>query len=197
MKKTIVAVTLLMAIGLQCCVVKSVHPFYKESDIVYQKKLEGTWTDQDNNQWRIHQNPYKPNSYELHYSKNGREVSLLGHLFNLEGDLYIDMMPASDNTEELLVFDMHMVPTHSVARVSALGDREVTIKWFNEEWLRKMFVENRIKISHELVMDENPKADDDGMYLLTASTEELQKFVAKYGDNEDAYDDDVKLQLTK
>jgi hypothetical protein len=60
-----------------------------------------------------------------------------------------------------------------------------------------MFVESRIKISHELVMDENPTSEQDGMYLLTASTDELQKFVAKYGHDKEAYDDDLKLQMTK
>jgi len=197
MKRTIVVVIVLIAACLQGCIVKSVHPFFNESDVVYQKELEGDWADQDSNRWRIHKNPYKSNSYELHYSKNGREVELLGHLFKLDNNLYFDMIPVSDNSEELLVFDLHMVPTHSIARVAKLTDKQVIIKWFNEEWLRKMFTENRIKISHELVMDESPTSKDDGFYLLTASTNELQKFVIKYGSDPSAYDDDLKLQLTR
>lgn len=197
MKRTIVVVIVLAVVCLQGCIVKSVHQFYKESDVIYRKELEGNWTDQDGNGWQIHQNPFKQNAYELHYSKNGREVSLIGHLFKLNGNQYFDMMSTEDNSEDIPVFDLHIVPTHSIARVATLNDHEVSIKWFNEEWLRKMFVENRIKISHELVMDENPQSTDDGFYLLTASTEELQKFVIKYGDDEDAYDDDLKLQLTK
>jgi hypothetical protein len=197
MKRTIVVVALLVATFLQGCIVKSVHPFFKESDIVYKKSLEGSWTDQDNNRWSIHANPFKQNSYELHYSQKGREVSLLGHLFSLNGQLYLDMMPLQDNSEEMLVFDMHLVPTHSIAKVAELDDHHVVIRWFNEEWLRKMFVENRIKISHEMIMDENPTSKDDGMYLLTASTDELQKFVVKYGRSEEAFDSDLYLQLRK
>lgn len=197
MKRSIVVIIILTVACLQGCIVKSVHPFYKESDVVYQKDLEGSWVDQDKNGWQIHKNPYKSNSYELHYSKNGREISLLGHLFKLNDNLYIDLIPTEDNSEDIPVFDLHIVPTHSIARVATLNDHQVSIKWFNEEWLRKMFVENRIKISHELVMDENPQSPDDGFYLLTASTDELQKFVSKYGDDPQAYDDDLKLQLTK
>jgi hypothetical protein len=197
MKKTVIVAIVIMVATLQGCIVKSVHPFFKESDVVYKKQLEGEWTDSDKNHWRIHQNPYKPNSYELHYAKNGREVSLLGHLFMIDGDMYLDMMPVSDNTEEALVFDLHMVPTHSIARVATLTEKEVIIKWFNEEWLRDMFTNNRIKISHEIILDEDPKSADDGLYLLTASTAELQKFVAKYGNDTAAYDDDLKLQLTR
>ena len=196
MKRTIIAVALL-AFLMQGCIVLSVHPFYTQDDIVYRKQLEGNWTDQEGHAWRIHQNPFKPNTYELHSSKNGRDVSLLGVLFKLNDEMYLDMVPLQDNSEEFLVFDMHMVPTHSIAKVATLNDKEISIKWFNEEWLRKMFTENRIRISHEVMMDQNPKSDDDGMYLLTASTEELQGFIKKYGRSEDAYDDNLKLRLTK
>jgi hypothetical protein len=197
MGKKISLIAVVIAICLQGCVIKSIYPFYKESDVVYNKVLEGTWSDQDKNKWNIHQNPFKPNSYELHYSKNGREVVLLGHLFKIEDNLYFDMIPEEDNSEDMPIFDVHLVPTHSLAKIGKLTNHDVVIKWFNEEWLRKMFVENRIKIRHEFIMDESPTSKDDGMYLLTASTEELQAFVAKYGNDEAAFDSDLRLQLTK
>jgi hypothetical protein len=197
MRKKSIFIVALIAVCLQGCIVKSIYPFYKESDVVYNKVLEGTWRDQDNNKWTIHQNPYKPNSYELHYSKKGREVTLIGHLFRIDDNMYFDMLPSEDNSEEMPIFDVHLVPTHSIAKIDKLTNQSVSIKWFDEEWLRKMFVENRIKIRHEFIMDEDPKSEDDGMYLLTASTDELQAFVAKYGNVDEAFDSDLKLQLTK
>ncbi len=197
MKKTLIVVAVLLAAFLQGCIVKSIHPFFKESDVVYNKSLEGHWKDSDLNLWSIHQNPYKPNSYELHYSKNGREATLIGHLFKINDQLYFDMMPSQDNSEDMPVFDLHFVPTHSIAKVDVLNARNVTIKWFNEQWLGEMFTKNRIKISHEMVMDEHPQSKEDGFYLLTASTDELQKFVAKYGNDDETYSNDLKLQLTK
>lgn len=197
MRKKSIIIVALIAVSLQGCIVKSIYPFYKEADVVYNKALEGTWYDQDKNKWEIHQNPYKPDSYELHYSKNNREVILLGHLFKLDNNTYFDMVPSEDNSEDMPIFDVHLVPTHSIAKIDKLTNQSVVIKWFNEEWLRKMFVENRIKIRHELIMDEDPKSEDDGMYLLTASTEELQAFVVKYGNDDHAYDSDLRLQLNK
>jgi hypothetical protein len=197
MKRAIVISVILLALGMQGCIVISVHPFYREQDVVYRKDLEGKWTDQESNNWQIHKNPYKTNSYELHSSKDGREIELLGHLFYVNDDMYLDMIPVSDNTTEFTVFDLHMIPTHSVARVTRLVNNEVTIKWFNEEWLRAMFTENRIKISHEILMEPDPKSEKDGMYLLTASTEELQGFIKKYGNNEEAYDGHLELRLTR
>jgi hypothetical protein len=189
---------MLVALWLQGCILRSVHPFYKEGDITYRASLEGKWKDGEGVDWRIHHNPFDNNSYELHCSKNGAEATLLGHLFTLDGELYLDVVPLSDDREELTVFDLHMMPTHSIARVDLVDNDRVNIRWFNEEWLRNMFKQNKIKISHEVMMDPNPKGEDDGAYLLTATTDELQKFIMKYAKTEGAYDDqDLQLSLTR
>lgn len=200
MRKTTLIIIAILAANLQGCIVKSVYPFFREDDVVYRESFEGTWVDGENIRWRIHRNTFKPNSYELHCTKNGRDASLLGHLFSLNGNLYLDVVPLQDNTEELLVFDLHMVPTHSIARVDQKNSDEIEIRWFNEEWLREMFSQNKIRIPHEMIMDANPKSEDDGMYLLTASTEEVRKFIIKYGDTEKAFEsesDELKIQLTR
>ena len=198
MRKALIVVVVLVALSFQGCIVKSVHPFYNERDVVYKAAFDGRWEDKDHVKWTIHRNPFKNDSYEMHCSKNGREVSLLGHLFMLNDDLYLDIIPLQDNTEEVLVFDLHMVPTHSIARVDIVNNDEVNILWFDEEWLRKMFNQNRIRISHEMIMDAQPEGKDDGMYLLTASTDELQKFIIKYGKDERAYDEaNLSLKLKR
>jgi len=199
MKKTF-ALLLLAGLVLQGCIVKSVYPFFKESDVVFRKELVGAWMDNDSNKWNIHANPFKPNSYELHYLKGNRDVAFAGNLFTLDGHLYMDLFPVSDNKEEMLFFDLHLVPTHSVAMVEKLTANEVRIKWFNEEWLETRFSQNKIRISHEMIADTDLKpSEDDGMYLLTASTDELQKFIVKYREEAMASfgDGDVSLRWTK
>ncbi|HZY82139.1 MAG TPA: hypothetical protein VFE50_21590 [Cyclobacteriaceae bacterium] len=197
MRKSLIVTVALIALSFQGCIVKSVHQFYKEKDVFLRPTIEGTWEDKEKVQWTIHRNPFGKN-YELHCSKNGREVALLGTLFELDGNTYLDIIPTQDNSEEVLVFDLHMVPTHSIARINIAGNDEINIFWFNEEWLREMFTQNKIRISHELVMDADPKSKDDGLYLLTATTDELQKFVMKYGNDERAYDEnDLSLELKR
>lgn len=191
----------LLAVLFQGCIVKSLHPFYKEKDVVFRKELLGTWTDQDGSRWSI--NPHKnlSNAYELHWLKNGdQDVAFLAHLFTLEGDLYFDFFPQSDNHDSNQpLFDMHMMPSHSVAKVVKLDGGEIQIKWFNEDWLRMLFDQNRIRIAHETVMDENPSDENDKWYVLTAPTEELQKFIIKYGNDAAAFDNEnsVWLRLKK
>jgi hypothetical protein len=199
MKRVIAIILFVLAASLQGCIVKSIYPFFKEEDVVLRKELEGTWSDDEGDIWTIHVNPFKPNSYELHYKKGGRDVAFAGNLFALEGNLYLDLFPVSDNKDEMLLFDLHLVPTHSVAIVESMSESEVNIKWFDETWLETMFTQNRIRIAHEKVMDSDLKPEkEEGMYLLTASTDELQKFIVKYraeamGSAENA----VELKLKK
>ena len=79
MKKYLIVCLVFMAILLQGCVVKSLHPFFNDEDVVYRKELLNAWTDQDGNYWTI--KPYKKTvkkgtkgndkpplpSYEMHY----------------------------------------------------------------------------------------------------------------------------------
>lgn len=186
-----------MAVLLQGCIVKSLHPFFHESDIIFKKELLATWTDQDGSQWSIRPFKEKTNAYEMHFLHNGeKDVVFLAHLFLLNNELYFDFLPLSDGVEEesLSLFNLHLLPTHSIAKVAVVNKNEIQIKWFNEEWMQSLFDQNRIKISHE-VIDEMPK-EEDKMYILTASTEELQKFVVKYGSEDAAFDDSNTVWLT-
>jgi hypothetical protein len=199
MKRLSIVLVVTLAVSLQGCIIKSIYPFFKEKDVVFREELVGSWTDDEGSAWTIHKNIFKPNSYELHCTKNGRDVAFAGNLFTLEGNLYLDLFPVSDNSEEVLVFDLHLVPTHSVAIVESLSANEVKIKWFDETWLESMFSRNRIRIAHEKIMDLDLKPEEDeGMYLLTASTDELQKFIVKYRNEAmTSAENAVELNLTR
>jgi hypothetical protein len=50
--------------------------------------------------------------------------------------------------------------------------------WYGEDWLEELFEQNRIRIKHETVT--SPGYD---RQVLTASTDELQKFIRKYAND--------------
>lgn len=200
MKKLISFLLLtVMAVMLQGCIVKSLHPFFKESDVIFKKELLTTWTDQDGGQWSIRPFKEKANAYEMHFLHNGeKDVVFLAHLFLLNNELYFDFLPLSDGVENesLTLFNLHLMPTHSIAKIAVLNKDEIQVKWLNEGWMWSLFDQNRIKISHEVIYDEAPENDQDKTYVLTASTEELQKFVVKYGGEDAAFDGDNTVWLT-
>lgn len=190
MKARFLIVCAVVALILQGCIVKSLKPFYKDSDVIFNKALLNSWVDQDSNQWNVQASKEKQNAYEMHWLHHGeKDIVFLAHLFKLNGESYLDFFPLSNNEpERLTIFDLHLMPTHSIAKVDIFTDGEVHIKWFKEEWLRSLFDQNRIKISHETIMDEISKDKNDKSYILTASTDELQKFIIKYGHSDGAFD---------
>jgi hypothetical protein len=194
MKTRIIVITGILAIAISGCLVKSLHPFYKESDVEFNIKLLGNWLDEDSATWRI--NPFvfskglmkgdtTDNSYLVEMFDDSTNVSKFNvHLFRLDGKQYLDFTPLREGRYEEMI-DIHLIPAHSIAKIDFISDSEVAISWFDEEWLENLFEENRVKISHEVINtpDNNYKEE----YVLTASTEELQKFIIKYGSEEDAY----------
>jgi hypothetical protein len=196
MKKQFLLLVLTLAALLQGCIVKSLHPFYLQTDVIYKKELINTWLDQDGHKWSISQVKDEPNAYEMTFTKDDRSATFLAHLFKLQDNLFLDFRPLASDGSVNDLFEMHLLPSHSVAKVVKLNDEIVEIKWFNEEWLHKLFSQNRIKISHEIIVEENSGKDEDKTYVLTASTEELRKFLIKYGNDQSAFEGDNAMEIT-
>jgi hypothetical protein len=194
MKTKIFLAAALVAVLLQGCIVKSLHPFYTQDNVLFKKELIATWQDQEGGKWFIKPVKEKPNAYEMRWNKEGKDAVFIAHLFKLEDEMYLDFFPiGSDSESGLTIFDLHLLPTHSVAKLDILGATEIHFKWLNEKWLGSLFDQNRIKISHEVINDAT--TDEDKYYVLTAQTEELQKFIIKYGHEDNAFDDNDTMWL--
>ncbi len=195
MKTKTVLIIILVITTLQGCVVKSIHPFYHENDVIFKKEITGKWMDTDSSVWIIKQHSkttglFKPdvpdNSYDITFTTDKGTASFSAHLFELDKQLYLDFYPLEIACGNDMA-NFHVIGAHSLAKVSFPGGR-IGISWYNEEWLADLFEKNKIRISHETV----PYTDDNSepqqmQYLLTASTDELQKFVIKYGSDPEAF----------
>jgi hypothetical protein len=187
------SIILIAFIGLllSSCLVKSLHSFYTEGDVVYKPELLGKFTDADGATWQISQYRYSKgfmqgdtvdNSYLVEMYEDAQHKSRFNvHLFELQGVSYLDFAPIREDRPEVLT-ELHLVPAHTIARIEIISDHELIISWFDEEWLTKLFEENRVKIAHEVVSTTNELSPTE--YVLTAGTEELQKFLIKYGNTE-------------
>jgi hypothetical protein len=177
---------------LSSCLVKSLHPFFKEKDVVMKKEIMGTWTDQKSGKWIISQAKTKKagsdsvdsllNYYNVSLTDKDGISKFISHLFKLNNQLFVDFFPDEVSLSGLTSY--HIVATHSIAKIEVFKD-SINIKWFNEQWLKNLFENNKIRISHEVIYDE------DGPYILTASTDELQKFLIKYGNDPKAFKPDT------
>jgi len=183
-----VIIIILAMAAMSSCLVSSLHPFFKQKDKYFDTTMVGYWIDEDSCIWTIIPNlktkefmgPERHDStYTITYYEEDDNYSILtGTLFQLNNVRYVDFTP--DPNEEHCTSDMssfHHVPVHTLARVQYCKD-SILLFWYGEEWLNELFEQNRIRIKHEKL---NFTAYE--RHVLTADTDELQKFIIKYAND--------------
>lgn len=171
------------------CLVSSLHPFYHEKDIHFDPVMIGSWIDSDSCLWTIEanmastgfMNPEEPdNKFRITYYEEAEKPGIfIGTLFRINGVPYVDFYPDPDEEQcRTELTGWHHFPTHTLARVQYSKD-SILLYWFGEEWLNDLLEQNRIRISHETV----EVSPDYTRHVLTASTDELQKFIRKYAND--------------
>jgi len=190
-----------LTLFLSGCVVFSFYPIYTEDDLFPNDYLLGEFfTKDDSARWNfdfLYEDPqHKKNTdstgYKLTIDENhpGKMNSTyLVQLIELEGsliaDFYLDDYQNSNQKWEMALFDLHIIPVHTFSRVELMGD-SIRFRWFNPEWLEKQIKANKVRIHHE---------KNDHTILLTAKPRELQKFVKKYRNSPDAFEDGLELMI--
>lgn len=188
---------LLLTLFFSGCVVYSFYPLYTEKDLFANEILTGTWTDNDSAVWKF-EHPYNGKelpenldnkSYVLYLKdKNGKEALFSVHIIKLGGHYFLDFyLKEFLNDNDLDLASFHIVPVHTFAKLE-VSSNKLQINWFDQDWLGKLIEKNKIRIHHE----------NNGDYiLLTALPKELQKFVTKYVDSEEAFKDGIDAVLTR
>jgi len=128
-------------------------------------------------------------SYVLYIKdKDGKASEFKVHIIKLGGHYFLDFyLEEFLDDDELDLASFHIVPVHTFAKVSVTKN-QLQINWYNQEWLEKLIKENKIRIRHEYNGD---------YILLTAAPKELQKFVTKYVNSEEAFKDGIEAVLTR
>lgn len=187
MKRSKIAVLILALASMSGCLVSSLHPFFKQEDKFFEESMVGNWIDGDSDIWTIEPNMVSAgfmqgenhdSSYVITFYEDNTKSILQGTLFQLNEVAYVDFLP--DPSEEHHKADMttwHHVPVHTLARVQYNKD-SIMLYWYGDEWLNELLEQNRIRIKHETV-----ESADYDRQLLTADTDELQKFLKKYANN--------------
>lgn len=214
MKKYILYSLLFMVltVAISGCFLQSVHPLVtpQDSKLVYQ--LEGVWEEDENSRWYFINDPNNFRIYmgsddkpyteddpmsqgEAYYifhvtSHNGKTdtTGFVGSTIELNGNHYLDMYFLNDKSfEEFNMSDYHLFPVHTFSKVSVSGGT-LSIEFFESKWISEQLINNRVRLKHERI------SSGSSTVLITASTEELQQFVLKYGNVEKAYEDPLVLK---
>lgn len=198
-KVSIVLVFTLLVIFLSSCL-KTLHPIFTLKDIVYETKLLGKWkTDnQGTKGFAVITNLAADNSIELPEKISAiKQKGYLVSYTNEEGEtgeqyiailakigdhLYFDYYPADKKSEQKLdeFFLAHYVKVHTSFKVDISSDGSFQLVQLDESYVTKLIEEKKVRISHE-------KNEDGDMMIVTASTQELQQYLIKYGNDPGAY----------
>ena len=176
MKRNIINFKSLILVMLLAGCVPSIHPLYTEDDIVFLPVLLGTWEEEDEGTWTFTKKG--DNSYFLQMVEDDESANFIVHLVSLDDHLFMDFFPGDNDHIEMCAFlSVHYFPVHTFAKV-IIDKEKIEIHCLDPGFIEDLLEQNKIRISHE-------KSDDN--IILTASTEELQKFVRKYADDQKAY----------
>jgi hypothetical protein len=165
-----------------CSCIPSVNPFYTEKDVVFDAHLVGEWrtreTKDEPQSW-IFEKSATNNFCKLTVTEsNGKEGKFEACLFKLKENYFLDLVPSdceyATNQADLVGFAMF--PGHLLARVPQI-EPELKLAFCNFDWLTKYLEKNPKALAHH--------TDKERGIVLTADTQELQKFVLKHlGTNE-------------
>ena len=196
-----------LVIFLSSCL-RTLHPIFTSKDIVYEPKLIGTWKteNQGTKGFVIITNLAVDNSIELpekistikqkgylisYQDEDGKATEkYIAFLARIGNHHYFDYFPADNKDNKTIdeFFASHFVKMHTSYRVDISKNGSFELSQLDESYVTKLIDEKKIRISHE--------KDVKGNIVITASTDELQQYILKYGDEPGAYRSD-KTVFTK
>lgn len=213
------SLVIVLAILLTSCVIKSLHPFYTTNILHFEQLFVGNWMDAEDAHWSVqpfkevilkenqkknpselsqddlgYYNKYK-DGYVITIEKDSMKTLFMAMPFKIKNQLFLDFTPIEDKEMDQLdnnLYKMHLINTHSLAKLDIDTNDKFSIKWLAQDKIKELLDENKIKIKHE-------KTGFDETILLTASSEELVKFIEKYMDSKDEnkWKTDVEFTLNR
>jgi hypothetical protein len=197
----------LAALMAGCVPIISLHPLFTKDTIVFEQKLLGTWVEDSNKPqvtWefaRLEESAAERLPAEMRdqiqkcyrvdvTDDKGRKGSFAACLVKLQDRLFLDALPdkfpsgEQDPEKMKLAYNaFFFMPVHSFVRVNLIGD-QLKVRLTDDDGFKKLIEAEPKAVKYDMI-DERP--------VLTASTAELQTFVAKYADDERLFPSDLTL----
>lgn len=161
------------------CVVSSLHPLFTNKDLAFDPSFLGTWAGLDEDDTLVFQ-AGEAKAYDLTYITEGQGLKFKVHLVQLGELQFFDVYPKIGKDHDAF----HLLPAHTFWRVERDGNMLRTA-WLDQGWFEEGIAKKKIIIPNQLVEDR---------FILTASTEELQKFVLQYADEAFSNFSEFRLQ---
>jgi hypothetical protein len=201
----------------QSCTIFSLNPLYHEEDLLEMPEVLGLWEDADDGKGKefVSFERLDKNKFIFRYMEGDKQtvidfysgkisadsvnenikvlkeqtISFEAGILEVGDHYFIDLYPyyeEGENDEEYYLW-RNFIPTHAFLKFEWEND-ELVLYMFSYDRLQELFEQNRIRIRHQQFED---------YIVITASTDELQKFIRKYADDEKAFEDPEKFVKIK
>jgi len=200
MKKIVLVSSLLFIVLLLGSCLTTLHPIFTEKDLVFDPRLNGKWSNKEDGSTAIYRiaqisdvkslstslkrNVSKTYMLEERDAQGMLKSKQYAFMVKLGKYYYMDFYPVGakevDNEEKF--FAAHYIPMHSIYRIRFKDDHSFDIQQLDAGYLENLIKNKKIRIRHEVT--------EDGNYVITAPTEELQKYIVKYSEIPEAYSKD-------
>ena len=160
--------------------IPSLHPLYTENDLIFEKSLVGTWSDDSpDNTWAFSQSGEK--EYKLIYTDDGKPGEFVVHLLKIKDKMFIDLYPVNPELKtDNDFYKSHLIPAHTFMLVKQI-EPTLQMAFLNPDKLKEIIKKDPKAVKHEKL------GKDDDMDIFTASTQELQDFIMKNIDTPDFF----------
>ena len=190
-----------------CVPIVSLHPLFTKDTLVFEEKLLGTWAEQSGQPevtWEFARleagvperlpaelRDQTEKCYRVNVTDDkGRKGAFVACLVKLQDKLFLDILPdkvpAGEQDPEQMKLPYNaffFLRIHTVVRVSSLGD-QLKIRLTDDDGFKKLLEAEPKAVPHDVIDDHA---------VLTASTAELQKFMAQYADDERLFPNELVL----
>ena len=185
---TFIVSTILLLSG---CGIFSLHPLYKNSDLIVKNELIGTWISNDEDELTVIIDSAGHRKYEFIMIDGEDTVAFEMGLLELKNQYFIDLYPLEDcsfpggsNCDMIELLVRNYIPIHTFMKLD-YSSGDLILTEFDNERLIDLFANNRIRLPHEMI-------NEDEYVVITASTDDLQKFISRYANDDDAFNEPAK-----
>lgn len=193
---------LLALIGLSSCLT-IIKPLTTPGNIVTDDRVIGQWVSSDSKNFLVQNfmnSRYNPSikesgnndftqddslffakSYVISNRENNLNYSWIAGLIKIKNHFYINLSPIEClNDQNKDAYDIGSFTTLSIARLDWKNNNEFSLRFLNGDEIKKIILKGNARIAYEY----DPLFDT---FVITASSEELEGFLEKYGENEILY----------
>lgn len=181
---------LLAAFAMTGCWQKSIKPFHKADQVIFDEALLGEWRDGEASAEKVSKWVFTrgaaTNTYQLHVEDDEVKLDFDVHMFKMGEGRFLNFFSRHRGVSD--------IPSHHLFRVVSI-DPVLKIQTIDISWMGKWLQANPNELPAVFVYDvEKPNDPEAGEYILHASTEQLQKFVLKHLNEEGFWSDSSEMR---